>query len=476
MIKRKRRIYTSFSTKKGTSSKGNPQAFIALTRDITERKRAEQLEQQRLAGLAFLSESAMGLVTLQPADDIYRFIARRLHWFVTDSYIGISSYDAEANQFHVRAVAGVDDRLGALLKRLGLDPMEIRFQLQPTELEECRAAKLNRIEGGIPALMGLKLPRFVLQALELASAAGNVYAMPLYRQDQVLGQAIIVLRRGKSLTNPGVVETFVNQAAIALQRKLAEDEVARHRQHLEELVEERTRELKQAQADLVRKERLAALGQVAGSVAHEIRGPLGVIRNAVYYLNLTQKDTLPPKATGYLQLIDDQVERSNRIVSSLLDFARGRPAQPDKVGLDQVLTESQAQLAIPETVSVVKVIPSGFPALFVDPVQIQAALANLMRNAVQAMPEGGILTIEAGANNAHATIKIQDTGCGIAPENMSRLFEPLFSTRTAGVGLGLAISRNFTEGSGGKIEVESEPGKGSTFTVTLPLAEEGKRA
>jgi signal transduction histidine kinase len=225
-----------------------------------------------------------------------------------------------------------------------------------------------------------------------------------------------------------------------------------------------------AEAELVQKEKLATLGQVAGSVAHELRNPLGVIRNAIYYLNLTEKGRLAAKSSQYLQVMDEQIDRSNKIVTALLDFAQGRPAERQSVPLTGILDNALARLQVPAEVSVVKAIPSDLPALLVDPAQIQGAFANIMQNAIQAMPEGGTLTIEAGANDAHATIKIQDTGCGIAPENMPRLFEPLFSTRTVGVGLGLPISRNSIVASGGRIEVESEPGEGSTFTVTLPLA------
>jgi len=115
--------------------------------------------------------------------------------------------------------------------------------------------------------------------------------------------------------------------------------------------------------------------------------------------------------------------------------------------------------------------PSVLPPAFVDPWQIEQVLVNLVTNAYQAMAEGGRLTIVADLIEGDSIrIRVSDTGCGIPEENMGKVFEPLFTTRTRGIGLGLALSRNLVEANGGRIEVESEVGKGSTFTVWLPVA------
>ena len=128
-------------------------------------------------------------------------------------------------------------------------------------------------------------------------------------------------------------------------------------------------------------------------------------------------------------------------------------------------------VAIPDKVKVNTEIPSELPPVFVDPRQIGQVLDNLITNAYQAMPDGGKLTISAQAEKKKVSFSITDTGCGVSNENMKKLFEPLFTTRARGIGLGLAVSKNLVEVNGGSIKVKSEEGKGSTFTVILPIKE-----
>jgi PAS domain S-box-containing protein len=280
-----------------------------------------------------------------------------------------------------------------------------------------------------------------------------------------------VIRSGREC----LIESFLDLT----QRKQAEEELAKHRQHLEELVEERTRELRAAQDELVRRERLAALGQVAGSIAHELRNPLGVINNAAYYLKLVLAKDLPEKAARNLAQIEEQVERSNRIITSLLDFARGRPAQRTDCRLADVVMRAVEQACLPSLVRVSPDIPDSLPRIHVDDGQISQVFVNLLTNAGQAMAGQGEVKIAAelkeqavepqvAVGGRRIAVSVTDSGPGIKPEDLNRVFEPLFSTKTVGIGLGLPICKAFVEGNGGTIAVESEPGKGATFTVTLP--------
>jgi len=259
------------------------------------------------------------------------------------------------------------------------------------------------------------------------------------------------------------------------ERKKAEEELRKHRDHLEEMVEQRTRELKDAQEELLRKEKLAVLGQLAGGVGHELRNPLGVMANAVYFL----KATLPQAdetTRNYLDIINSEILGASKIISDLLDYSRGRPAEREEVAASELVARALDRYPPPEGVEVSTEIASDLPPVFVDPGQIGQVLNNLIGNACQAMPEGGKLTISAGLaegvpiRTPQPTIRIRvsDSGCGISKENISKVFEPLFSTRTRGIGLGLAVSRNLAEANGGSITVQSQEGKGSTFTLTLP--------
>jgi signal transduction histidine kinase len=183
----------------------------------------------------------------------------------------------------------------------------------------------------------------------------------------------------------------------------------------------------------------------------------------------------------YLDIISSEVRNSTKIVSDLLDFARTRPAEREKIAVSELVAQSLEKRPPPENVEVVTEIASDLPPVFVDPRQMGQVLGNLVTNAYQAMPEGGNLTISAQAASlpcgrgragvGAVALSITDTGCGISQENLDKLFEPLFTTKARGIGLGLAVSRNLVEANGGSIEVESKEGEGSTFTVILPTKE-----
>ena len=234
-------------------------------------------------------------------------------------------------------------------------------------------------------------------------------------------------------------------------------------------MEERTRELREAQEQLVRQERLATLGQLAGSIGHELRNPLGVISNAVYFLKMTQPDA-SEKVKEYLDIIEKETRTSDKIVTDLLDFTRIKSLDRQPVSVSELVRPNPGALPGAESVKVALEIPADLPQIYADPQHMIQVLGNLVSNACQAMVQqrvtnGRKLTISATAQGDMMKIDVQDTGVGIPPENMKKLFEPLFTTKTKGIGLGLAVSRKLIEANGGRIEVESEPGKGSTFTV-----------
>lgn len=252
------------------------------------------------------------------------------------------------------------------------------------------------------------------------------------------------------------------------ERKQLEEIRQEYAARLEERVAARTRELRAAQEQLVRQERLAVLGQLAGSAGHELRNPLGVIANAVYFLRLVQPQATP-KIQEYLTLIADETHAAGKIVDDLLDFSRQQMAQRTTTTVAQLLQRALERFPPPAQVTVRLDLPADLPAVRVDPGQLTQVFGNLIVNACQAMPNGGELTLAATLRqDGWMAISVQDTGVGIPPENLPKLFEPLFTTKARGIGLGLAICRRLTEASGGQISVQSEPGKGSIFTVTLP--------
>ncbi len=252
-------------------------------------------------------------------------------------------------------------------------------------------------------------------------------------------------------------------------REEAEKEVRRLNTQLEHKVEERTSQLIEAQEELLRKEKLAILGQLSGSVGHELRNPLGVMSNAVYFLKMVHAEA-DETTREYLDIIKHEIDNSLRIITDLLDFARTKTAHLQTVALKALMDESLGKCTIPQNIKLSNKLPEPLPSLNVDPQQIGQVLQNLITNAIQAMPAGGILTLHGRQDNdGMVQLQMGDTGEGISPENMKKIFQPLFTTKAKGIGLGLVVCRNLTEANGGRIEASSEPGRGSTFTVILPV-------
>ncbi|MBS0266062.1 MAG: PAS domain-containing sensor histidine kinase [Planctomycetes bacterium] len=221
-----------------------------------------------------------------------------------------------------------------------------------------------------------------------------------------------------------------------------------------------------------RMERLATIGQVAGGVAHELRNPLNVVKTSVYYLQHI-KPANPEKTRDHLERISRQVEVADNVISALSDFAKlpmpnKRPTQLAAC-IDQVLSAE----TFPENVEVTVSCPANLPLVLVDDKQLRIAVSNLVRNAREAMPDGGQLTIECRQSDGYVEISVSDTGVGIAPEHITKILQPFFSTKARGIGLGLALTRAILDKNSGTLKVDSELGRGSTFVVRLLPAPPG---
>jgi signal transduction histidine kinase len=239
-----------------------------------------------------------------------------------------------------------------------------------------------------------------------------------------------------------------------------------------------------AQQELVRRERMAALGELSASVAHEVRNPLGVIANSVAALS---RMAGPEHGTSWelLGVMGEEVARLDHLINGLLDFARPQvprllpqPLAPVVDGALEAASRSQPQAT---RVRVTRELDPALPDAPLDAQLLHLALSNLFTNALQAMPQGGSLHVRLAHAPARggaplARVSITDSGPGIAPEVMARLFEPFYTTKASGTGLGLAIVRRIVEAHHGAVEVHSTPGQGTTFTVLLPLAEASRSA
>ena len=250
------------------------------------------------------------------------------------------------------------------------------------------------------------------------------------------------------------------------------------RETLEQRVMSRTSELEaalgelhSAQESLVRREKLAMLGQLAGGVGHELRNPLGVMTNSLYYLGMVLKDATPD-VKEYLGILRTQIGLSEKIVGDLLDFARLKPPTRETVTVERIVKEQLDRVGPTENIVVKHDFPADLPPVRVDRIQIGQVVLNLLTNALQAMEgKAGTLTLR-GRHNGNGSVKLDviDTGVGMTREELDKMFEPLFTTKARGIGLGLAVSRSLAEANGAVITASSEAGKGSTVSVDLPVA------
>ncbi len=234
-----------------------------------------------------------------------------------------------------------------------------------------------------------------------------------------------------------------------------------------EALERMQEQLAAMREQVLRMERLARLGRLAGGVAHQIRNPLSVMANASHVLaKVAWRDDIAREAVAILQ---DEVGRADRIVGDLLDYARVRPPVRRAVSLDELCDDALASRAIPGSVRIVRDLPAR-ERVSVDAMQVVSALGNLVENAIESMPSGGTLRLAGRREGGHVILAVEDTGHGIAPEVLARLFEPLVTTKSTGTGLGLTIALTLIENQSGAIAcITSE--RGTRFELRLPRAE-----
>ena len=251
---------------------------------------------------------------------------------------------------------------------------------------------------------------------------------------------------------------------------------------LELRVSERTEELQQAnhqlvetQIQLVRTEKFGALGELSAGVAHDLRNPLGAIRNGIYFLKsrLAKSSELSsePKVAEYLKVMDERITQCDKIIEGLISFTRISTPVYSLVTLSEVLESTFAGVETPGGISVVRDYGETDVHVQADPLQLLRVFTNLIANANEAMLEGGELTVAVRSAGPCAEVAITDTGPGISPEGLKKIFEPLYTTKIQGTGLGLSVCQQVIAKHNGSLDVPSKVGVDTTFTVSLPLFE-----
>lgn len=254
------------------------------------------------------------------------------------------------------------------------------------------------------------------------------------------------------------------------QLEMSRKELTEHRDHLKEMVDERTKELKEAQEKLISEERFAVLGKLSGSIAHEIRNPLATIYATAYYLKRKLKDA-DEKTRSRLDRIIDQVKETTDIIQSLQDLTKMKEPQRIRMDIGKIIENVINVSKLPQDVEIVKKITKDKFTVEVDERQILIVFRNILANAVQAMENKGTIWISTyRARDGWIEVAIVNSGPGITLENMKKIFQPFFGTKAKGFGYGLTICKMIMEKHGGSIEAHSEGGKGVVFTLRFPFA------
>ncbi|MEI7529251.1 MAG: ATP-binding protein [Elusimicrobiota bacterium] len=279
-----------------------------------------------------------------------------------------------------------------------------------------------------------------------------------------------------------LAHTFV-QMSESLRVKTAEimsakTELERLNRSLEHRVEARTRELKSAQDELIKKERLAAIGQMASVVGHEIRNPLAVINNSIYFIKTKLNAAaaasptavpMEPKVIKHISIIESEIRQANGIIDEILGFARTRELNPKIVHLNSYLEDLTMSYPVPPHIELIQTFAPENPVVNMDVDEMTQALRNLIKNGIEVMPERGKVFVRSEMAGDMVRIDVEDTGAGMPKETLEKIFAPFFTTKARGTGLGLAVVKKVTDRHKGRIEATSVVGQGTCFKIFLPV-------
>ncbi|HWB41769.1 MAG TPA: ATP-binding protein, partial [Gemmatimonadales bacterium] len=377
-------------------------------------------------------------------------------------------------QTEIRSVA---DSVFSLVDRgrrpeaFALAQRELRGRLQPalTQMnrEVYRRARESSVRGAYARLEEILAGegRTLVVIIALTLAAGLLASWLISRS---LARPIRELTGAMAVVGSGRLDHPVNATS-----RDEIGELARAFARMTESLRHNVTTLERTQAQLVQSEKLASIGEMAAAVAHGLRNPLASLRAAA---QLVRRHPDSPSSREHLDAIVEEVDRLDRRISHLLSFSRPAPYHPMPERIERVVENLLPALAEPMRERRVELqidLPPGLPEVRVDPMQLEQAVLELVSNALDAMPDGGRLRLGAHATNGgpeggEVVVEISDTGPGIPAHVLPSVCEPFFTTRQEGTGLGLAIARRFVEQNGGRLEIASTPGSGTTVRVRLP--------
>jgi len=441
-------------------------ASYAMFTDF-QKKQDEILEElQRVQELSLLREIGQSMHTLN-LDEILELILQGVVAGIGFDRARLYLLDEGKNQLICRLAVGIGkDSLPTLSLPYDRDDNIISRAIsegKPFIVED--AARDPRVNRDLIGFLGVK----------------SLAAAPLLSRKKVLGGIAADNLISEAKITEGKLQSlmiFANQAALALENALMYEELKSFNEQLGARVKKAAAELEATQKQLFQAEKLAALGKLSAGIAHEIRNPLTSIKILIH--SLADPGATESSREKDLNVIESEIERVNKIIRQFLDFARPRPPSLEPVDARKLIEETLALVGYEiesQGVQLQQEDEGGLPPVAMDREQMKQVLLNLILNALQAMPQGGRLRIqtslraseEGGKTKRAVEIRVQDTGEGVPAEIQGKIFEPFFSTKEEGIGLGLSVAQRIVEEHGGTIRVASAEGGGTVFSITLPL-------
>ncbi len=298
-------------------------------------------------------------------------------------------------------------------------------------------------------------------AVELMKSGASDYVLKPFNNQDLAERIENVLR---------IREVEISNRQLLNEREMLLQEIEAWNRQLEARVMEKTEALQKAQAEIVQSEKLATLGYLSAGMAHEIRNPLNSI---TLFIQLIKSGLEDPEKLEYVEKILTEVERIDNIMRKLLDASKRPRYEISKVAIDQVI-DSTLEMFRPQIelhkICVERVYRNIPPQFHADALEIEQIFTNLFLNAIHEMQGGGILRVELDHNGCIATVRVSDTGSGIAEQYLSNIFDPFFTTKSSGSGLGLSVVLRIVKTYHGRIDVEKSSAEGTTFCITLPFA------
>ena len=391
-----------------------------LVIDITDRKKTEDaLKESEKRAIAIVANSPLGIATSGPDN---RFLT------ANETFCKIIGYtENELRKLTFKDITHSEDLKESLLKMQELENGEI----SSFTLEKRYIRKDGTMING----------KIMVSAVRNQNGKPNVFIAEL--------------------------EDITERKKAEEHRKVLERKVNDYSKHLKYMVDLRTAQLRDANERLVKSERLAAIGELAGMVGHDLRNPLAGIRNATYFLKKKGKEISEAQTKEMLEIIDNAIDHSDKIINDLLDYSREMHLELTESTLPTLLNKALLMIQVPGRIQILNHVHEE-SKIRVDADKIMRIFVNLIKNAIDAMPEQGTLEISSSQTENCINIAFADTGKGIPEETLPKIFTPLFTTKAQGMGFGLAICKRIMEAHGGSITVETELNKGTTFTISLP--------